>query len=106
MQLNDKTMKQTLKEKTKHVCMGFPNVPDFRPSGLETTFTKAKWSHQVKNILYWTLSFFIVCLWIKIPSNTETTKQTTGKYKKASCRDCEIRLMVLYELANRNIVHH
>ena len=42
MQLNDKTMKQTLKEKTKHVCMGFPNVPDFRPLGLETTFTKAK----------------------------------------------------------------
>ena len=42
MQLNDKTMKQTIKEKTKHVCMGFPNVPDFRPSGLETTFTKVK----------------------------------------------------------------
>ena len=55
-------MKQTLKEKTKRVCMGFPNVLDFKPSGLETAFTKAKSSHQVKNIFYWTLSFFIVCL--------------------------------------------
>lgn len=41
-------MKQTLEEKTKHVYMGFPNDLDFRPSGLETTFTKAKSSHQVK----------------------------------------------------------
>ena len=48
MKLNDKIIKQTLEEKTKHVYMGFPNDLDFRPSGLETTFTKAKSSHQVK----------------------------------------------------------